>query len=429
MNKEWRQVSEQSGFHLARPEYPEVLYYSVSGLFKLKRGKLHMKNILLGTSVLVGAAALFAGAANADTPKVTLGGNAAFEGVHVSDDQDAGHRSSDFFTRNTLTVRVDAKTDAGLGYGAGMDLLADTTQDANNAVGTPGTRKAGGNAKRTFLYVDGVWGRVEGGSDYGVEQTMKVDAGSIARATGGISGDWTLFANNSAAFLATPDLPLVYGVTNLGDDSEKSTNKITYYTPRFAGFQAGVSYVADALSFGQTPNFDKTLLPTQDIQSIWIGALSYEGKFSDISINLAATGERGDAVQSTREDLRAWNVGGKVGYLGFSAAGSYGNLGATPDAAGVSALKSANEKDTTYWTVGGAYETGPFGASITYLNSTRGTSATTHNDLSNISVGVDYKLAPGLTPYVEANWYDQNATGTVNDNKGTVVIVGSQLSF
>jgi hypothetical protein len=49
-------------------------------------------------------------------------------------------------------------------------------------------------------------------------------------------------------------------------------------------------------------------------------------------------------------------------------------------------------------------------------------------------VGVDYKLAPGLTPYIEYTWYDIDpsnipaADGNF-ENKGNVVIIGSELSF
>ena len=49
--------------------------------------------------------------------------------------------------------------------------------------------------------------------------------------------------------------------------------------------------------------------------------------------------------------------------------------------------------------------------------------------LTTYHVGVDYKLAPGLTPYAEVTWYDENAVSTINDNKGYVVIIGTQLNF
>ena len=63
------------------------------------------------------------------------------------------------------------------------------------------------------------------------------------------------------------------------------------------------------------------------------------------------------------------------------------------------------------------------------MASTRACASLGKNKFDDVSVGVDYKLAPGLTPYAEVTWYDENPVGTVNDNKGTVVIVGTQLNF
>jgi predicted porin len=92
-------------------------------------------------------------------------------------------------------------------------------------------------------------------------------------------------------------------------------------------------------------------------------------------------------------------------------------------------LKSiGSDSSTHFWTVGGAYETGPFGASVTYLNS-KVDNGGTHNDFSNLSFGVDYKLAAGLTPYAEVNVVKLDPTGTANDNDATVVLVGTQLAF
>ncbi len=36
-----------------------------------------------------------------------------------------------------------------------------------------------------------------------------------------------------------------------GDHTEENINKVTYYTPRFAGFQVGVSYLPDQTNRGQ----------------------------------------------------------------------------------------------------------------------------------------------------------------------------------
>jgi len=378
-----------------------------------------MKKILLGTTALIGSAALFAGAANAaETPKITLGGFSNFEAGFTSEDLDTDQRAGAFRTDNVITVRVAGKNDMGMGYGAGIDLEADTSDNADSA---------GVNAERTFIYVDGRWGKLQGGSDLGVTKTMKIDASSIARATGGVDGDFKYFMNTNAGgtVFATPDLFLDYGSTVLGDESSQAINKVSYYTPRFAGFQAGVSYLFDTTGGDRGQFLSRANDTTGEAQNVILGALNYEGKFSNVGINLGATGEWGDAEDNSTNNLRTYQAGAKVDFMGFSLAGSYGNLGDSLR------LKSATSDSSNYfWTVGGAYEVGPFGASVTYLNSEFDNGAGLgHNDFSNLSFGVDYKLAAGLTPYAEVNVVRYDPTGTVNDNDATVVIVGTQLAF
>jgi len=408
-----------------------------------------MKKILLGTTTLISAAGLFAGSALAETPKVTVGGYANFEVGYVSDDEDSAGTASQtgvsqrpqaFRNDTQVDFKIDGKNDNGLGYGGEIDLLADTSSDVQGR---------GVNASKTFIYMDGTWGRLEMGSNIGADGTMKVDAASIARATGGINGDWSYFANASDQYLAMAQLPLGYGdVTSAGnltgDHTQENLNKLTYYTPRFSGFQVGISYLPDQTNRGQgipagAPNPvgpDRTDTNPGLSDNIFTGGISYDNKFGDIGVALALTGEIGGSQLATYEDLRAWSGGGKVSYMGFSIAGSYGDWGKS------NTLKTDNSHDTWYWDVGGAYETGPFGVSVTYLHSQVdcGTAqagagingnclADGKNKFSNVSVGADYKLAPGLTPYVEVSWYDENSTTVGDDNKGVVGIVGTQLNF
>lgn len=414
-----------------------------------------MKKILLGTTTLIGAASLFAGAALAETPKVTVGGYVNFEAGYVHDDLDSQppatgleQRPHAFRSDTQVDFRIDGKNDSGLGYGGEIDILADTSADVKDR---------GTNASKTFIYLEGGWGRFEMGSNVGASGTMIVNAGSIARATGGINGDWYYFANAGDQFLAMSTNPLGYGNIGdqniaggsnnnfLGDHSEENLSKITYYTPRWSGFQLGVSYLPDQTNRGQGtagvvppspfgPNRTDNMLGLSD--NIFTGGVSYENKWSDVSFAIAGTGEWGNAQNSLYEDLMAWSVGAKLGYMGFTLAGSYGDWGDS------NTLKTSNSKDTDYWDIGLAYEYGPFGASITYLNSSFdcGTTVATTgaggdctaagtNDFDSISVGTDYKLAPGLTPYAEVTWYDQDSVTALDDNKGYVIILGTQLNF
>ncbi len=378
-----------------------------------------MKKILLGTSALVAAAAIFAGAANAaQTPKVTVGGTSDFQVGIVGEDNDANLRSGAFRTETEVNVKVDAKTDAGLGYGAQIDLALSGHNDQDNNTD---------QLNHSWIYVDGAWGKIEGGSTYGVAANMKVDASRIARATGGVDGDFTYFVTpTSGRVIATPDLFLDYGTTGavqLGDESQEAINKVNYYTPRFSGFQAGVSYLFDTTALDRGIKLSRADNTSGEAENVFIGALNYQGKFSNVGVEVGATGEWGNAESNTQEDLRTYQVGAKVSYMGFSVAGSYANLGDS-----LQTKTTTNDSSTYFWTVGGAYETGPFGASVTYLAS-QVDGGTTHNDFSNLSFGVDYKLAAGLTPYAEVNFVDIDPTGTANDNDATVFIAGTQLSF
>ena len=368
-----------------------------------------MKKILLGTSGLVAAAALYASAAAAETPKVTVGGFVDFQAGIASDDLDAGQRAQGFRNDSEVSFKADGKSDAGLNYGAQADLEADVTVDANGQ---------GLNASRTFVYLDGGFGRVELGSNTGAAQTLKVDAGNVAAGTGGINGAWSYFANMPAgSFITTSKLPLAHGSTAVvGDESVDNINKITYYSPRMAGVQLGLSYAPDSADRGQSAS--RTDADAGQSGDNFDVALSYANQYDDLSVAAAATGQFGSAETAAAEDLAAWNVGASLGYAGFSVAGSYGDWADSLAASGA---------DANYYTAGVAYEVSAFAASVTYLNSTIDNG--TDSDFSNVTVSADYKLAPGLTPYAEVSVYEFDQAGTAADNEGTVAILGTQLAF
>lgn len=389
-----------------------------------------MKKLLLGSSML--AVVAFAASAQADTPKITVGGVIDWQVGIMSDDQDANQRAHAFRNDTEINFNVDGKTDAGLGYGAVIVLEADVTNDVD-AQGT--------NAAETYIYLDGSWGRVQLGSAVGASGALKVDAASIARATGGIDGDWYYFANNAvttaggvgaATFLTSPDLPLAYGIQagGFGNEAQENTNKVTYFTPRWSGFQAGISYAPNDADSGQTINrADNRTGVTNDgltfsrAENIVSGGVNYQGAWDQVGIEAAATMERGSAETAGAADLFAWNVGAKLSYMGFSVAGSYGDWDD-------SLSNGVNNDESYYWTLGGAYEFGPYGVSATYLKSQMERGAVgVENEFDNLSIGADYKLAPGLTPYAEISFYDADANGTAADNNGHVFLLGTMLNF
>jgi len=370
-----------------------------------------MKKFLLGTSALIGAVA-FASAANAADPTVSLGGFANFQAGFS--DQDAPFDSTGANSRDTkfandtrVQVRVDGSADNGLKYGSVIELKADLDNgpDAN-----------GTNADRTYIFVESQAGRVELGANIGAEDNMKVDASTIARATGGIDGDWYRYVatgglSGAVPFIIRPDLPSAHGRT-----TTEAANKITYYSPRFSGFQVGVSFTPDDGDAGTAASF--TGDNSGNNENVFGLGANYRGQFDGVGVQASATGEWGEAENAGSEDLSAWALGAVLSYQGFSAAGSWG------DWSDSGLPTSATSNDQNYWTAGAAYETGPFGVSVTYLNSER-----QDNDFDLVSVGADYQLAPGLVPYVEANFFNLDQNATASDNEGTNVLVGTLLNF
>lgn len=430
-----------------------------------------MKKILLGTSALIGAATLFAGTALASDPTVTIGGFSTFEAGWSHSDFTSESNGAAAATKNhevafrndnEIHFNVAGKTDQGLGYGAEIDLQADIngspTSTQSGVTSAAGSSGSGIVARRTYGWLQGdQWGHVEYGSNDGVARNLKVDASNIARATGGIDGDFIFFAaannfsgpatvgtftgGNTASraaistpnnFITSPRLPIEAGpATSFASDVWGNDSKITYYTPRYQGFQLGVSYIPQLVDRGEltTTTVTSTGTGLTGAANLWEYGANYEGQYDQVGIAVAATGENGKADNGGNnllfnvENLGAWNAGAKLSYMGWSAAGSYGDWSDSFASDGISAK---------YWTGGLAYETGPIGVSVTYLGS-QTTATNVDNKFQDVSVGADYKLAPGLTPFIEYTWYDIDPTvagaGAAPENKGNVVIIGSQLSF
>lgn len=412
-----------------------------------------MKKILLTTTAF---GILAAGSALAEGPTVTVGGYADFQGGYadqegayqgqsaagVIDGTNGSRYSRDFHTRTDTEfhIKVDGKTDGGLGYGAYLELEADVNADDSTS--------ANNNAERNYIYVESMFGRVEAGATGDAGDALRVDASKFARATGGIGGDFYKYVDLSAdsaasddSYYILPGLPTAVGLPGEADigvttgdihELRATANKISYYTPRIVGFQGGISYTPDQGERGTIVGASGG--HNQTLENVWNLGLNYDGQFGDVGVEGSVTGEIGSMedngnVATTLDDLEAYAGGLAVSYRGFTLGGSYGKVAEYGQA-------SANGEEANYWTAGAAYEFGPFATSVTYLDSTvenQGGVNTPDKDFTNLSVGADYQLAPGLVPYVEVSFFDTDDnvadTATVLDNNGTVLIVGTQLNF
>ena len=137
-----------------------------------------------------------------------------------------------------------------------------------------------------------------------------------------------------------------------------------------------------------------------------------------MGIAASLTGESGKAEVPGHEDLNAYAIGTNLTYDDFNVGASYGDWGTSLS------HSSSTLKDARYVSLGAAYTQGAWATSITYLQSQY------HSDKAKItSLGVDYALAPGLTPYAEVTFADLERALPASTNNATALIIGTALNF
>jgi predicted porin len=210
----------------------------------------------------------------------------------------------------------------------------------------------------------------------------------------------------------------VGGSTYIEPAGDNDGQKITYYTPRWEGFQFGISYLPDVDPTGGDVNG----LKVDDAVGVYNNGVSlglnYVNSFGPVDVSLAggffwAEGPNGqqdfvDAygpgtgiTRSLGEDFWAWSTGASISWAGFTLGGSYakieeGRLTVVNAAASTVAGVTSNEGNG--WDVGLSYEQGPWGFSVTYFQGVeKGVLNAPDNRFHQSVVGnVSYTLAPGV---------------------------------
>ncbi len=371
-----------------------------------------MKKGLLGSTALVAATALTVGAAQAaEAPTWKLSGNMNFQFYYADRDSftavafgtTTGTLGAPVFnTTETvptndlyfgvdeaeLQLNVSGTTDGGLDYGFKIELNANTSDSLA--------------ADEARISLGGSWGTVHLGDEDGVEDIMSFGGETILGATGGWDGDGD-------------DVTLVAGLvypTIVGDTSDDT--KITYYSPRFSGFQLGASWTPTDAGGDRTP-FDDS-----EFQNSLSFAANYDNTFGG-STRLRLSGVYTMASYEGRlqavEDIGAYSLGGILGFGGFS-------IGANWTDNSDSGTDPTADEDWSYWNVAAGWESGPFYLSAGYIAHTYSTGPVDFEPAA-WSLTADYTVAPGLNTYIEWTGYDAD-TANADAN---VFIIGAAVSF
>jgi len=371
-----------------------------------------MKKVLLGTSAIALAGA-FATQASAAEWEVKVGGYMEQYIAYASSDFDDG-RSGDW---DGIDSKQDAEIwfipsitlDNGIKFGANVQLEAFTNSD---------------QIDEAYMFISGSFGEILLGSENSAGYKMQYAAPDVTFVNVN-SGSLTSFIPFSGGGAGSDIFRGTLGSTYIENGRNNDAQRFTYFTPRFGGFQLGVSYARDGLQdtnvqvdTDDSPSSGNGLACMHDIFDV--GA-NYVQSFGDF--NVAVSGRWGTAAcEGPNPDV--WAAGLNLGFAGFTVGGSYA---VQNDAGSMSGIA---------YDAGVSYETGPWGVSATYFHGKNrdndgfgGSSETAEQFL----LGASYSLAKGVSlnafgAYVD---FDESDTGENSDDSvdGWVIGTGVKISF
>jgi outer membrane protein OmpU len=377
---------------------------------------MKLKQLMLGTSALIGAGALVA-LPSAPTfaaeimpggyPDLTITGFARFfaSGGQLDDarQDNSFSRKLDFSNDTEVHVIARAKSEqTGMEYGATIEFEADTNRTDNT--------------DESWLFLRGGWGEVRLGDEDGVADNSSVGAQTLAAGTGGIDG----------TVIDTVSQGMVY-LTNSND-----ATKIRYYTPTFSGFSFGIDYVPtqeviDSGAFNGDFLARKDGANAMQAKNVVEPGLVYKGDLGGVAVLASVVGVFGKLTSNGQNDLGTnddkwwgWQGGANVDLFGFKLGGSFAD-------------EEVGNLERTWYTVGIGWGYGPVNTSVNYSQWVD-SSGYAADKPYNLVFSADIALAPGLVLAGDVGIFDNdisgdNPNGYTGGDKGWQAIGRLGLAF
>jgi hypothetical protein len=284
-----------------------------------------MKKILLGTTALAAAGLLATQAQAAEPIKISVGGYYQSYIVFADYDEKGIPDQQNFYVKQEGEIKFAGSTtlDNGLKVGVNVELEGYTTGD---------------QIDEHYVWFSGTFGRLEIGAHDAAPYLMFYGGQSAIPGHGLSSPNFfhytTAGVGTPAKNAAISTLPTTR-LNTVGD-----TNKIIYFTPRFNGFQLGVSYAPDFdTGGGEGGQYGTDIDGDGEFEDSIAVGMNFVQKFNDVGVNFyaGAMWTQFDAKQGCPAFLdsgcKEWHpeygVGGNVTFSGFTIGGSYNYDAAT----------------------------------------------------------------------------------------------------
>lgn len=338
---------------------------------------------------------------------------------------------------NTRPNRTSQQSDSEIWFGGrttlanGIAIGFDVQLEGNTS---------GDVIDESYLFIDGAFGRVVLGSENTADYIMNYSAPNVSAAsTHGFGNQESSLPN----WVQRPTNVVILDTTASGKGSGGGGNalptggndqqRVTYYTPRFSGFQAGVSFTPNVTQAtgGQSGGFEDVMgvaNKAAERTNAWSGAVNYTNTFGGIVVNASAGGSMYPSITNAAAGSAGSNkiidtaYGLQLGFGQFLVGGGYRKL----DAEG-------SREDGTAWGAGVTWTSGPVSVGLNYMESkTEGTVAVVGQDKfkQGMLVG-SYNLGPGIDligAIFNVKYQDETST-PANNNSGGGAAAGVVLRF
>ena len=371
------------------------------------------KSRLLGTTALAAAVSLAAGAALAEEKAaeeemmkavpnhMTVGGFFNHSTHFANQDAHDGNNRGNISSRNNIEVFIglNGELENGLKVGGRIEL--------EGTGGAPG-------ADESWLDVSSGWGMVRAGymqsGRFGAAASVNAPAAAYG-VNSGASHFWFDDSVENYRFEAT------LGSVNTDIGGNQPT--LTYYTPRFNGFQLTGSYryrIGAGGSYGRVANEDTEYTNAVDGSVHYSGAVGGVGV--DMMLGAAGASAPNNGGPCGMDDYRALNAGIRLAAQGFT-------VGAQ-----VADVDDEMRCGTgTSMHVGAMYGQGPWSVSVNAFDgSVEQTAAPGDAEYTAWALGFGYTIGPGLRAVAAYQDADMDGEGNA-DNAGQAVMVGINVGF
>lgn len=297
---------------------------------------------------------------------------------------------------------------------------------------------SGDQIDESYLFIDGAFGRLVLGSENAADYIMNYSAPNVgAAATHGFGNqesslfNWVQRPTNVVLLDTTASGKGSGGGGNVLPTGGNDQQRVTYYTPRFSGFQAGVSFTPNVnTSTSATASYEDLMGPvdkTRARTNAWSGSVNYVNTIGGIVVNASVGGTYYPSIDNAttapnNNKIVDTSYGLQLGYGDFLVGGGYRKL----DAEGAA-------EDGTAWGAGVVWTSGPVSLGLNYMESSvEGTVATAGKDKFKQTMAVGaYNLGPGidLIGAIFQMKYQDETTAAANNNRGSGAAAGVVLRF